>query len=376
MEFLEQAIAWLGGLGGLGYLGWRSPWSSRRPKQQRTCRILQLPHELILNISDSLSPASRVLLSQTCRPLQGILCASAAHLSYEQYLEYLTGLAHDRCDQWVCEVCPALHRTDERDIPSCHWILPCPRYKSQWQEMAYGSSHRLDRRQHRIDHRHVQLALKCTRLRQYPLYREKLLEPYNQTNWRGEYFPSDPLSTTQIHYRVLSKIVTRTERRFLIMSQWEYTKCDREFTLASESMGHLMICPHLARPLRGRYHTDTELAITIRKAFNHRPSEIKGACSRCRTDFSVEVSADLETAKLCVWQDLGPEGSPMDASWNSQVHRHSIHQSRPCGIYCRTEHTTMYHEPYSVRQLFYWDTEEERLARWRARQPPCRTDTS
>ena len=384
MEILREVVAWFRRSRNIR---WGSLWSSLKPTQQSSDttpqqssgttpqqssgHILQLPHELILNISYFLSPASRALLSQTCHPLRGILgdSASAAHLSYAQYLEYLTGLAHDRCDQWVCEVCPALHRTYANDTPFDH-SLSCPHGWLQWHNRAYGSMHRIDIYQLNIDHRHVQLALKCTRMRHqsYEPYRKELLRPCKKDYWHFSHH-----STAKIRYSVFPKIVTATNDtpRFLIMSVWDFVKRDQDPILTPESLEDLIICPHMS--FYGPYHTDTEFSMDIKAAFDYRPSPVVGACSQCRTDFAIKLSANSETAELYVWQDLGPEGSPMDADWNSQVYRHSIYQDRPCGVYCRTEPVTIYHEPDSVRELFYWTAEEEALIKWRARQSPCRT---
>ena len=122
-------------------------------------------------------------------------------------------------------------------------------------------------------------------------------------------------------------------------------------------MGHLFICPHQSRSILIEGHKDYELSSAIETSFILRSEEICSACPFCRTDFSIRVSADLESAELHVWQDLGPEGSPMDEGWNSQVRRHSYRTLRSCGVYCRTKLATVYHEPGSIRSLFDYNDE-------------------
>ena len=360
MEFLKKVAKYFGSIRDW----WWQPKRPQRQRQHSSCHILQLPPELILNICDFLPPVSRVLVSQTCYPLREILgdSASTAHLSYEQYLKFLTTLAHNWCDLWVCEVCPALHTVSEHDTPSAR--NQSMSETSRWyhfQDTAYGSRHRFDFRQLFIDHRHVQLALKYTRMRHpdYQGYLEKLLRPYHNANFDIRFTCMDPPPVVQVDYKVQPRIATATDGtpRFLTMSRWRYVRSDQERMLTPKAMGHLFICPHQSRSILIEGHKDYELSSAIETSFILRSEEICSACPFCRTDFSIRVSADLESAELHVWQDLGPEGSPMDEEWNSQVRRHSYRTLRSCGVYCRTKLATVYHEPGSIRSLFDYNDE-------------------
>ncbi|KAI1383968.1 uncharacterized protein F4822DRAFT_433918 [Hypoxylon trugodes] len=69
--------------------------------------------------------------------------------------------------------------------------------------------------------------------------------------------------------------------------------------------------------------------------------ERSGACVHCATNFSVQLTA--KHLKIYVWQDFGPEGSPIDIEWRSQV------AGRQNSMFIGP---TLYHQPGAVRKLY------------------------
>ena len=328
-----------------------------RQVQEPNCSLLQLSTDIILLISQELPPFSRVLLSQICCSLREVLGPlSAVTLSRSQRLEYLAALARDLPDQWVCEVCVALHRMNNLDVPTAPEHMTCPRGWRVWLLGAYGipiTQSRHDAGRVRLDHRHIQLALKCIRLKQdcYRSYVQKLLAPYHNDSFAAYGFPSTQPKPLTAQYSVYPKVVLGRDGglRYLTLSVWKYHRNHRPVSL--DAMGYFNICPHLfLRPdLPPQPHCPLDtLGRAINAALRSRndTKQQHGACPRCPTDFSVQASPDR--AKLLVWQDLGPEGSPMDLAWRSHVFDigKAARNFRSMGL-------ILDHAPGSVRKLYY-----------------------
>ncbi|KAI1164059.1 hypothetical protein F5B18DRAFT_616734 [Nemania serpens] len=200
----------------------RSLW--RRPREQPNVNIpfLQLPVELVDCIAAFVAPADKVLLTRTCRSMRACLGkhSNPAHLSRADYFAYLAGIAREQPKQWVCDFCMALHPIDKYDRPTTEYRpCSCP-VDDRW-----ASWHRNRLQEHRdieIQHHHVQLALKYTRLQQrkYDSYLRALLESYKEK-------PFDALGLRciahQVRYSAYPRIVTGSDGnpRFLLYSAWE-----------------------------------------------------------------------------------------------------------------------------------------------------------
>ncbi|RYP19051.1 hypothetical protein DL765_003547 [Monosporascus sp. GIB2] len=319
--------------------------------------LLQLPPELIYLVAEFFTPADIALFSQTCRSLRAIFGrhSNAAHLSRTEYFAYLAGRARELPEQWVCEGCVALHPIVKRDTPaSIYHVSSCPLgwVTSSLTGCRYGEI-RIDSRlfygQLRIEHRHVQLALKYTRLqrRKYNSYLRALMAPHHNMRYgpRGRL----PLKT---HYSAYPKVVAGDDGnlRFLLLSTWRYHKGLEDISL--RNIDYQRICPHLrlshwtSRYLCG--HPCHVLEEVVEEALEARGDgqERTGACPRCATDFSVQLTS--EYLDLHVWQDFGPECSPVDLAWKSQSADRGLDGVRNCSLMG----PTLYHQPGSIRKLY------------------------
>lgn len=348
---------------------------SRRKEQASSCFILGLPSHLIVLLSSYLTPASRILFSQTCRSLHDILDNTApatgqnksnhGHHTRDEHLEYLALLAKDLPRHWACEACTALHRVSRRDLPTSPECNPCPLGKEAWRERVYDGESRVDRRQIALDHRHVQLALKYTRTQshRYRGYLRALLKPYHDPKFcqhaslRWERQTTFSSKVVQVDYSIRPKIVAGPDGqlRFLLLSTWRYNHKQQDGAILRYDLGNLAICPHTEFCYdRNRYCIldrveELESAVNeVRQKtqWDQDPSaEACGACPRCPTDFAVRgIPGCMEVR---VWQDMGTEGSPMDLSWRNHVKRLDLQDQN---FYCLGP--VLEHQPGSVRSLF------------------------
>ena len=318
-------------------------------KQRPPCALLELPVEVILLIGDQLPQQSHLVLAQTCRPLQVAvhvyLHRGGLRLSHDEHLDYLACLARDLPDKWVCEHCVKLHQVAFNDGPHAdcyHPMIPCKRHLPSigfWTEST----------PYELYHRHVQLALKYIRAgddldARYRSYLKGLLEPIEDVSY------SDTKNVLPIKFSASPRVVGG---RFLLLSTWRYdraeqTSLSRDPSWLRDSLGFLILCRHqsvrwdvlfsVENP-RGYYRRLrlSDIMRTMACAFEAPDGiELDGACSCCRTDFAAEASP--ERVILRVWQDLGTEGSPTDAMWQSFA--------------SHTKKVVVEHKPGSVRELF------------------------
>ncbi|KAI0008664.1 hypothetical protein F4779DRAFT_427208 [Xylariaceae sp. FL0662B] len=171
--------------------------------------------------------------------------------------------------------------------------------------------------------------------------------------------PNDatPLET---HYSAYRKVVAGDDGnlRFLLLSTWRYHK--RFWGISLRDIGHLIICPHqelnfyTISDLRSGHRLFLETAVEMALKGRGDGQEQTGACPRCATDFSVQLTP--EYLKLQVWQDFGPEGYPDDLAWISQSNCRGL-DSFFFFIFIfffnrRAVGPTLYHEPGSIRKLY------------------------
>ncbi|KAI0975422.1 hypothetical protein F4678DRAFT_420225 [Xylaria arbuscula] len=325
----------------------RSLWKRPRGQQALNTYFLQLPVELILCIADFLTPPDLILLSQTCHPLRTIFWkhTDITKLSRTERLSYLAGLAREQPKKWICQKCMTLHRMAKLDTPAAEFSQSsCPR--QQIGEIRFDI--RLWYGQIKLEHRHIQLALKYTRLRQhkYDKYLRAVMTPYLDTHF-------DPRSKARvkIEYAAYPKIATacNAELKFLLLSTWRcYT---RKKKISFNDIGDLPICPHVTiepwypwRPSDPGYG----LQQAIHGALEGRGDgkEHTGSCPRCTTDFSVKLES--RWLDLHVWQDFGSESSPGDIAWEVHCDRLSLNGTPnlwDIGL-------TLEHEPGTIRKLY------------------------
>ncbi|KAI1093499.1 hypothetical protein F5B19DRAFT_123640 [Rostrohypoxylon terebratum] len=324
-------------------------WGIPRKERRKESPLLQLPVELICRISAELSPTSQLILSQICRPLREILGKDVSLIRFtrQDRCEFLAAIARQLPHRWVCEACIELHGVITADTPETPCVIICLAGRERWRYTGYAQRDRLDARLLRIDHRHIQLALKYTRLRyhRYRQYLNKLLAPYINPNFETHPWPYKQANKLAVRYSAYPKIVMGNDGnlRFLLLSTWLYEEYGIPLLLSA--MGDLKICPHLRLMYglwKGVDHDIGSLRGIIRPFLLHGGiHQSKGYyfCHYCPTDLSItKTPGRLE---LSAWQDLGPEGSPMDKFW--RVHAHLL---------TAQEHPHLSHEPGSVRDLY------------------------
>ncbi|KND90959.1 hypothetical protein TOPH_04341 [Tolypocladium ophioglossoides CBS 100239] len=298
--------------------------------QKRNCPILNLPVDLILPIAEYLPLCSQVFLSETCRSMQSIFVHFRAliHISDEERLEFLVDRVRNLPSRWLCEVCLKLHQVHLQDTPKHTRTMTCPLGWQQLRERGYSLM------SFQIDHRHVQLALKYTRMKDvnnvYQEYLKALLKPVYTSFFTHPGF-TFLLQTMQATY---PKVV---DGRYLIQSVYSYLAAHTAVTRGA--VGDLEVCLH-----QGFYSTwdlpwrhSSSLSDAMDAAFHDIGHEKCGSCPLCLTDFSVYITP--ERAIVRVWQDLGPEGSALEPAWGTHTH---AFRSKYHGRY-------VYHEPGSIR---------------------------
>ncbi|EHK42005.1 hypothetical protein TRIATDRAFT_30654 [Trichoderma atroviride IMI 206040] len=289
--------------------------ANRRPA------LLDLPIDLLREIFDQLSPADNIVFATTCRAVRN--CAGRgqfpadAEENQEQRFEVLASMCRDMPDRWVCEECMRLHRIDTADTPAdssptCPLADAYGRFNQPLQ-LAPADEYELGRR-------HVQLALKYTRLGDSlrPSHRQYLQRLTAARQFSLSYAWEKKAAITA---KVAPRIV---DGRFLLRTICEYRLPSRPVTrdlIASES-----VCRHQQFfPLEDGAWTSSSLHQDLRQfpravgeSFASPGKEVRGHCPHCFTDFSVTTTA--RSVRISVWMDLGTESSPLDPVWRSFVH--------------------------------------------------------
>ncbi|OIW25028.1 hypothetical protein CONLIGDRAFT_79093 [Coniochaeta ligniaria NRRL 30616] len=326
--------------------------AAENPKaNEHSCALLQLPVDILLLVVDELEPPHRLAFAHTCRALHNL--HRPVPLLRDQHLEYLACVARSRPEQWVCEVCVTFHPAVTLDTPEQPQLMTCPHGWLKRRCLAYSlGDWPVDSRHLKIDHRHVQLALKYLRLGIHHEYVQKLLAPHRQDDFKTHLKTVQQRNVLKTRYSVHPKAAAGADGhlRYLTLSVWLYQRDHHSVSL--EAMGNLWICPHLSFVSRFGSRSpiapNDQFGAAIETALAQDDhSEMRGACDRCATDFSVQASPDR--AELRVWQDLGPECSPRSLAWRT-------HLRESCTTYfCpqpRVWGSALHHEPGSVRALY------------------------
>ncbi|KAM0524466.1 hypothetical protein ACHAPE_000560 [Trichoderma viride] len=321
-----------------------------RPKKgklsdQRPCYILQLPVVTLVEILALLPPYTLLLVYQTCGPLRRIIYEYflsgrgdiLANATPEDRLIYLAHFSRLQPDRWVCAKCCKLHRIHGKDTPETCSSRHLSCVDGLDISERYGESKYLG---YAPKHRHVELALKYTRLedkeRKYRKYLLKLLEPYHRrlqepywTITRG----------VEVRFSAYPKVVNG---RYLLLSIWTYL--GYKIKPGRKSIRYLDICPHYSQEEVGRNyrwgqigqagieHAGVDQALDTAFATRNTPAHF--SCDSCRTDFTIETSSERVT--ICIWQDFGSEGTIYDVEWGAIARDANF----------------LYHQPQSVRQLY------------------------
>ncbi|KAL7805674.1 hypothetical protein V8C44DRAFT_352013 [Trichoderma aethiopicum] len=302
-------------------------------QQSLTSALLQLPTELVIAIASHVPRPNQILASQTCTALRNILCDSVlpeddrlpAHLPREEQAEFLRLLSRGSPGEWVCEECMELHPAYMHDTPikpMAEGFLPCF-FPGLGQEDTHIHAHY----GFKLDHRHVQLALKHARLAATTglstEYLQRLLQPIRK-HIRSRYTRKGFVDGD---FSAYPKVV---DGRFLVKSTFEfreaYSKICREYLGTIALCGHQIIQASDVHNWRGRVvdpHNEVQplyaLLVATRAAFLVPGTEFCGSCRFCGTDFAITATPDRVTLRC--WQDFGPEGTTYDPHWRSHVSR-------------------------------------------------------
>lgn len=322
----------------------------RSSLNNRRSALLNMPVDLIHEITNELSPADKIIFASTCRPIRNTIGRSQfpsdTYENQEERFEYLAGMCRDMPNHWVCEQCMRYHRIDISDTPagSCSTCPLATSYGRYNQPLklspgVYG---------YNLGRRHVQLALKYTRMGDslpspHRLYLRRLMAA-------RQYSLLYSLATTAM---VTAKIIPRiVQGRFLLGSICEYRQSSRP--VSKDLIGDGCVCPHQQY---FRWQDDAwsnnifpesvrQFHKAVNDSFETPGKEIRGHCPHCFTDFSVTTTQ--KCIRLSVWVDLGTESSPLDPVWRSLA-------------YCADLHPTdkvEYNEPGRVRELYSSEVEE------------------
>ncbi|KAI0451229.1 hypothetical protein F5B21DRAFT_487701 [Xylaria acuta] len=257
------------------------------------------------------------------------------------------------------------HPIVKRDTPATtHDLSSCPSghvaCDPNWRHERRDT--RLRYNHIRIDHRHVQLALKYTRLQQrkYNSYLRALMAPYYDMNFG----PSEKIAL-KTRYSAYPKVVAGHDGnlRFLLLSTWRYYKGRSSIRL--RDIGYQKICPHFELNYIGwrrEEYCALQIAVII-ALWNQDGKESTGACPCCGTDFAVQLSSDY--LDLHVWQDFGPEGTPLDAPWDTHLTFPNWIEYQNCWF----RGYNLYHEPGTIRKLYEPEAPEQ-AAKPRISFPP------
>ncbi|KAH8650004.1 hypothetical protein BX600DRAFT_442091 [Xylariales sp. PMI_506] len=289
--------------------------------------------------------------------------ARAGHLSKNQYLEYLSGLARELPDCRVCGDCASLHLVLPHDYAMSGPIGDCPRARFNSSSKHFClEGIRFDPRVTSLPHRHIQLALKYTSLELQGSndHLSLLLKPRGPWPIHRIFDPrTSPIrvprpDVVDAEYWCIPKIVAsgagNGQHRYLLMSVWRYRKAKAPVTL--ETIGLVRACPHLHwdirdNPLLYANRTDVLAKCMMDSFVRDGPkTEACGSCSRCAADIAVRASYKI--MELRTWQDLGTEGSPMALEWRSHLTDTSSTETHNV----RSDGLAVPHKPGSVRAMY------------------------
>ncbi|UPK95420.1 hypothetical protein LCI18_006355 [Fusarium solani-melongenae] len=291
-----------------------------RPSREQNpdCRLIQLPLDILVTVTEFLSEVDRHVLAKTCRAFWTYIrrrYGPISSLSKNQYLSYLVNISRSNPDLWTCELCTKLHRAR-------HWT--CPRHGPKNRYLA-SSSVKLS-----LQHRHVQLALKVDRLGN--LDNRKLLDQLTMSHRATLSTCSTIRGAIKCRYTAYPKII---QGRYMVLSVWTYEQWSEPISqqaIALLSIGHHQKLNFTMAFVERDFWSDERQNLetegrsskpgnALRFAFElarQRPrTAVNGSCANCPVDFSVNFSPERMTVQA--WHDFGPEGTPLNPAWMVHV---------------------------------------------------------
>ncbi|KAF6833943.1 hypothetical protein CPLU01_05238 [Colletotrichum plurivorum] len=307
-----------------------------------------LERELLLRIIGHLELHDHFLLSHTCQTLRNVTrrdwVSTVEQLPLAPRLEFWAGIAFVLPNHWVCGPCYRLHKINKSDVP---WKERRYSREAQNDACEYENGVRFDYH-HKIEEKHVQLALKFTRLNNVNQdYLASIMKLFAEESFKNyHHHPA---------YKSFYSSPKIVFERFLLHTQWVFGNGVRFSPSELRMHG---ICPHMViysldsgeqdrgrqTPCGCKRSIDTrvlEFTQEVRLALKSPGREFDGHCSRCTTDYSILVGPARVT--ISAWHDFGSYKSPEDESW-------TVHIESNANKF--TKGPIVYHEPGSVRRLY------------------------
>ncbi|KAL7786631.1 hypothetical protein V8C37DRAFT_412430 [Trichoderma ceciliae] len=290
-------------------------WRAKIEPSQR-CRILELPDEIILIIANHLALYDKFILFHTCRTMLRLMSCpwerEFLRQSSTEKIDCLLGIAHHKPDRWVCASCCKLHVVNLLDHPLVAKTPPC-----------VGRSRLGPLSKYNLEHHHIQLALKLSRLGVNRSYLKKLLAPCTNTLKNAG---------SRYNYTAQPKVI---EDRFVLFEKMTIGSTRGPLSQQDMEEGFIMICPHLALPRSYRRcfqpvvqdlcpSTALDEATTL--ALNSPGLEMQGRCEFCPTDYTVLFTNSQQELTFNTWHDFGTSGPASSPFWSSQVWIGKDHQ--------------------------------------------------
>lgn len=270
--------------------------------------LLNLPIELLYEIFEQLALPEKLLFSQTCRDLWRLLrhkCSLTFEKADGPTRRYcLYALGDILPDHRYCFDCRALHLLNPNDIIFRGW----DEYPKSYTSSMFEDWHFMSPC-YALAFRHVQLAIKYTRLR----------------NFHQDYLSSimQTFTKTMLHHSMRLKFTAEPvviDGRFLLMASFTFYEITTPMSSSTLLESHFGLCPHLTvcEPLL----PTKPLVALINSAFVNPPSSRTSyhglrSCDYCPTDYSLIIGD--KRATFSTWQDLGAGASPTDPYWSSHV---------------------------------------------------------
>ncbi|KAK8926991.1 hypothetical protein H634G_02038 [Metarhizium anisopliae BRIP 53293] len=282
-------------------------------------------------------------------------------------------------DFWICDLCFRLHRVDRRDTPGAPKRPIC----AQPHVDARRESEVSDAFPWIFSYRYLYFYLKAARSNEHSGYRNRLLQRRQitravknsrmQCSVEAGFHPLGFDRRVVLHRSWLYRPAKQTEPA----PYWDMQICphqrysEREFEAFEKEVSQACVKSkglffEVLSPQRHEYALCKAVQMAIASPSKHT----FGACTLCRTDFSVKIMT-LETPKgarsklgvkgsgvrrllLRTWQDLGGQCFPLYPTWAS--HSHILHD-----VFVLFGYMYRYCEPGTAWRLY--EQEYERLGK-------------
>ncbi|CAK7240436.1 MAG: hypothetical protein STHCBS139747_001877 [Sporothrix thermara] len=240
--------------------------------------------------------------------MDGMLENMTEHIfqeSHEGIMDHISRHARKWTELWTCEVCEQVHEIDEEDLPLAKGM-----------EKVYGRDHTANVAAAKaaanthtthvsgISHRHVQMALKLTRLARdgrpyYNDYRRKLTDVYaiaDKTSMSRTHSISLAPRSDGLPNSFTPKIVKDASGSLRFLLQTVYHIGGQASSVATSVIN---VCPHT------QVVNPRQLAAS--------PKHSSGRCKHCSTSYVITPT------KVRIFEDFGTEGSPADLYWQAHL---------------------------------------------------------